>query len=90
MEYNENRKTIITEEKMMEQAEKKTVTQNAEKYIREVILRDVPAAFFQGEFLRRLASSRYPENLVSRMFAIPKKRFAATSSVRPEQLRRDL
>ena len=46
--------------------------------------------FCQEEFLRRLASSRYPENLVSRMFAIPKKRFAATSSVRPEQLRRDL
>ena len=35
MEYNESRKTIITEEKMMEQAEKKTVTQNAEKYIRD-------------------------------------------------------
>lgn len=41
MEYNENRKTIITEEKMMEQAEKKTVTQNAEKYIRDTVLRDV-------------------------------------------------
>ena len=42
MEYNENRKTIITEEKMMEQEEKKNVTQNAEKYIRDAHHPDSP------------------------------------------------